>query len=155
MKVKPRKGGRFRRRATTISIYALGFLLLTSTWPTWVAIGVLIGLIRRKHFIILRLLVFGWFYLGYELLALSLIGMVFLTRRGDSRDEALYELQAWWAAMNLGVASWLLRLNFEVDDADAATPGPSILLIRHASILDTLLPCTYCLLYTSPSPRDA
>jgi 1-acyl-sn-glycerol-3-phosphate acyltransferase len=31
----------------------------------------------------------------------------------------------------------------EVDGAACAVPGPSILLVRHASILDTLLVCTY------------
>ena len=143
MKVKPRKGGRFRRRATTIAIYALGFLLLTATWPLWLSLGLLIGLFRQRHFIVLRLLIFGWFYLGYELVALALIGGVFATQRGATRDESLYALQAWWASVNLRVASWLLRLSFDVEGAHEAMPGPSILLIRHASILDTLLPCTY------------
>lgn len=143
MRVKPRKGGRFRRRATTISLYAVGWMLLTATWPIWLGASLLVGLVRRRHFIILRLLVFGWFYLGYELVALTLIGVVFLTERGDARVASLYSLQAWWATVNLRVASWLLRLNFDIQDAGAATPGPSILLIRHASILDTLLPCAF------------
>jgi 1-acyl-sn-glycerol-3-phosphate acyltransferase len=143
MKVKPRKGGRLRRRTITIGIYALGWLLLTATWPLWLIAGLVIGAVRRKHFIVLRLLIFGWFYLGYELVALVLIAGVFVTKRGEIRDEGLYALQAWWASVNLAVASWLLRLRFEVDDADVAIPGPSILLIRHASILDTLLPCTF------------
>jgi 1-acyl-sn-glycerol-3-phosphate acyltransferase len=143
MKVKPRKGGRFRRRATTILLYALGWLALTATWPIWLGVSFLVGLVRRCHFIILRLLVFGWFYLGCELVALALIGATFLLKRGNARDETLYVLQAGWATVNLRVAAWLLRLTFHVENAAAATPGPSILLIRHASILDTLLPCAF------------
>jgi 1-acyl-sn-glycerol-3-phosphate acyltransferase len=45
--------------------------------------------------------------------------------------------------VNLSVAQRLLRLNIQVDGAEHAVPGPSILLVRHASILDTLLPCAY------------
>ena len=125
MKVKPRKAGRFRRRATTIAIYALGFGLLTMTWPLWLSLGLLVGVVRRRRFIVLRLLAFGWFYLGVELLALTLVGGVFMRRRGNERDESLYALQAWWASINLAVASWMLRLQLEVEGTSEATPGPS------------------------------
>lgn len=144
MKVKPPKAGALRRRAVTISIYALGWLTLSLLAPAWILIGLLVGLVRQKSFIVLRLFAFGWFYLGFELIALLLIAGVFLTRRSRAaRDEALYRLQAWWASTNLRVAQRALRLTIEVDGAECAVPGPSILLIRHASILDTLLPCTY------------
>jgi 1-acyl-sn-glycerol-3-phosphate acyltransferase len=142
--VKPRKGGAVRRRLATVSIYALSWLLLTFSVPVWVVFGSLVGLIRRRSFIVLRLLVFAWFYFGFELIALLLVGAVFLSRpAGASRSEALYRLQAWWASLNLKAARRLLRLQIEVAGARCAVPGPAILLIRHASILDTLLPCTY------------
>jgi 1-acyl-sn-glycerol-3-phosphate acyltransferase len=139
-----RKGGRTFRRALTIALYAFAWLLLTATLPVWTIVGILVGAVRQRHFILLRLLFFGWFYFGFELFALMLIGWVFVTRRpGESRDDALYELQAWWASVNLCVAKGLLRLRIEVQGAEVVTPGPVILLIRHASILDTLLPCAY------------
>jgi len=142
--VKPRKGGPVRRRLATVSIYALSWLLLTVSVPVWVALGLLIGLLRGRSFIILRLLVFVWFYFGFELIALLLVGGVFLFRPvGEARAGALYRLQAWWASLNLKAAQRLLRLRFEVEGAQCAVPGPTILLIRHASILDTLLPCAY------------
>lgn len=144
MKLKPRKGGRVRRRAGTITLYAGSWLLLTLLIPLWLPLAIVVGLLRRRSFILLRLLVFGWFYFGFELFALLLIAAVFLGSRSTRRrDERLYALQAWWAGVNLAAAAWLLRLRIEVDGADVAVPGPSILLIRHASILDTLLPCTY------------
>jgi 1-acyl-sn-glycerol-3-phosphate acyltransferase len=144
MKVKPRKAARTLRRAVSIPLYALAWSLLTVLMPVWMLTGLLVGVVRRKHFILLRLLLFGWFYFGLELIALALLGGSFLTRRqGEARDDALYRLQAWWASMNLGLARRLLRLHIELEGAELASPGPSILLIRHASILDTLLPCTY------------
>ena len=143
MEVKPRKDGRFRRRAITIGIYALGWLLLTATLPLWSVCAFAVGLIRRARFVVLRLLLFGWFYLGLELFALALIGVVLVSRRGAARSKGLFGLQLWWANLNLRVAAWLLRLRFDVRDADGASPGPCILFVRHASILDTLLPSVY------------
>lgn len=142
--VKPRKAGRLPRRLVTVSIYALSWMLLTVSAPVWLVLGVLIGLLRARSFIILRLLVFAWFYFGFELIALLLVGGVFLFRpKGEARFGALYRLQAWWASLNLKAAQRLLRLKIDVEGAGCAVPGPTILLIRHASILDTLLPATY------------
>ena len=144
MKVKPPKGGRLRRRAATISLYGLTWLLLTLLAPLWAPVAFVVGLVRRRSFIVLRLLAFGWFYFGLELMALSLIAGVFLfSGNRRRRDDRLYRLQAWWASVNMAAARSLLRLNIVVEGADVAVPGPAILMIRHASILDTLLPCTY------------
>lgn len=141
--VKPPRDGSARRRIITISIYTASWACLALLAPLWVPIAVLFGLVRRKSFILLRLLFFGFFYLGFELIALALIAGVFALRRGRSRTAALYRLQAWWATTNLRVAQRLLRLDIDVDGAECAVPGPSILLVRHASILDTLLPCAF------------
>jgi 1-acyl-sn-glycerol-3-phosphate acyltransferase len=141
--VKPPKARVVRRRIITICIYAASWLLLVLLSPLWIPLGILIGLARRRSFVLLRLLLFGCFYLGFELMALVLIAGVFLLYRADARASALYRLQAWWATINLKVAQRLLGLEIVVEGAENAVPGPSILLIRHASILDTLLPCVF------------
>lgn len=144
MKVKPRKGGRLLRRAVTISAYAVAWLILSSSMPLWLLAASVVGLTRGRSFVLLRLLIFAWFYFGFELIALVLVALVFVfLRPGESRTRALYALQAWWASVNLGAAQQLLGLRITVDGADLGVPGPCILMIRHASILDTLLPCTY------------
>jgi 1-acyl-sn-glycerol-3-phosphate acyltransferase len=144
VKVKPKKEGRARRRAVTISIYALGWLLLTALGPLWLVGAAVVGAVRQRSFILLRLLVFAWFYFGLELIALIRVAGVFLVHRDlEERHGALYELQAWWATMNLRTAQGLLELRVEIEGAAEAASGPSIMMIRHASILDTLLPCTF------------
>ena len=144
MKVKPKKEGRARRRTLTIAIYSVGWVLLTVLAPLWLVAAALVGLVRRRSFIVLRLLVFAWFYFGLELLALGRVAWVFVAHQNlESRNAALYRLQAWWAHANLRTAQRLLRLRIEIDGTEQAASGPSILLIRHASILDTLLPCTF------------
>lgn len=144
MRVKPRKDGAARRRLLTISAYVASFVLLSVGVWIWLPLALLLGVFRRRSFVVLRLLVFAWFYFGCELIALMMIAWVFLTRRsGPARDDALYALQAWWASLNLRVAVAMLDLQVSVEGEESGAPGPAILLVRHASILDTLLPCTY------------
>lgn len=142
--VKPAKGGPIRRRVLTISIYGLAWLALTLLSPLWLPLGFLVGIVRQRSFILLRLLLFAWFFFGLELIALVLVAWAFVTRpSGEPRVQSLYKLQTWWAHASLRVAGAALRLRFVVDGASCALPGPSILLVRHASILDTLLPSVY------------
>ncbi|MGB8332338.1 MAG: lysophospholipid acyltransferase family protein, partial [Polyangiales bacterium] len=142
--LKPAKEGPIRRRLVTVTIYAVSWLMLTLLSPLWIVLALLIGAARRRSFIVLRLVGFAWFYLGLELIALVLIAWAFVTHPpGEPRLEILYRLQAWWASLTMKVAQKLLRLHVVVAHADCAVPGPSILLVRHASILDTLLPCMY------------
>ncbi len=142
--VKPRKQGPARRRVITVSIYALAWLALTVLSPVWLLLCLLLGIIRRRSFIVLRLLIFAWFYFGLELFALALVlGVIACSRARERRFTRLYRLQAWWGTVNLKAAQRLLALDIRVAGAELAVRGPSILLVRHASILDTLLPCTY------------
>jgi hypothetical protein len=93
--VKPRKGGPARRRVVTISIYAGSWLLLSVLSPLWLVLGLVVGVARRRSFIILRLLVFGWYYFGFELMALLLVAWTFAAHTNrESRFERLYWLQA-------------------------------------------------------------
>jgi len=142
--VKPAKRGPIPRRVVTTSIYALSWLLLTLLSPLWLSLALLVGLARGRSFIVLRLLLFAWFYFGLELIALVLVAWTFLTRAsGEPRQRSLYRLQSWWANLTLSVAAKALQLRVVVDGADCSMPGPTILLVRHASILDTLLPSVY------------
>ena len=142
--VKPAKRGRIRRRVVTTSIYALSWLSLTLLSPLWVPLALLVGLVRSRSLIILRLLLFAWFYFGLELIALVLVAWTFLTQvSGERRERSLYRLQSWWANLTLSVAAKALDLRIIVDGDDCTMPGPTILLVRHASILDTLLPSVY------------
>ena len=73
----------------------------------WIAVGLAVGLVRRRSFILLRLLGFAWFYFGFELIALFLIGIVFLVRpsgaaRDDDEGQRVYEQVAKAASHFLG-----------------------------------------------------
>jgi hypothetical protein len=59
--VKPKKERPVRRRAITISLYIVAWVLLTLLAPAWLVAGFVIGAIRRRSFVTLRLLIFAWF----------------------------------------------------------------------------------------------
>jgi len=143
--VKPKKERAVRRRAITISLYIVAWVLLTLLAPAWLVAGLVIGAMRRRSFVTLRLLIFAWFFLGIAMVALVRLTVVFTFLRGrpDQLQARLFRLQQWWANAILRAASGLLELDIEIENADAALPGPTILLMRHASILDTLLPSVY------------
>lgn len=143
--VKPPKERPVRRRLMTISIYVTAWVLLTVLAPVWLVAGVVIGAIRRRSFVTLRLLIFAWFFFGIAMIALVRLAVVFPWLRGkpDELQTRLFKLQQWWSATLLGLASALLRLDIQIEHADEAWPGPTILLVRHASILDTLLTSVY------------
>ena len=143
--VKPKKERPVRRRAITISLYIAAWVLLTLLAPVWLVAGLVVGAIRRRSFVTLRLLIFTWFFLGVAMVALVRLAAVFTSLRGepDELQTRLFQLQQWWAHAILGAASTLLELDIKIEDADATLPGPAILFMRHASILDTLLPSVY------------
>ena len=137
---------RWLRRGLTIPAYALTFVLGLAFAP--VAIPLLrfsdwLGGGRRS---LARLALFGVAFLAYELAGLAAAGGLWLaallfSRFRAERELAAHErLQAWWAMGLFRAASRSLRLTLEVEGADAAKPGPLVVLIRHASLADSLLP---------------
>ena len=143
--VKPRKRGATRRRIVSIALYASMAVLLVALAPLWIALTFFVGLVRRRSFILLRLFVFGTFYFAFEIFTLVRIAFACARLAGDTAglQSRIVALQGWWAGTILVVAGWLLRLDFEIEGIESATPGPAILLVRHASILDTLLPSVF------------
>ncbi|MEM7137110.1 MAG: lysophospholipid acyltransferase family protein [Myxococcota bacterium] len=135
--------GAYRRRVLSIGFYATCWILLSATAPLWIVSASIVGAVRRRSFVVLRLLTFGTFYFGFELLALVMVGWHVVRLSGDRErlEKRLVGLQTWWASMVLQVATRLLRLKISVEGLEEATRRPAMLLIRHASILDTLLPC--------------
>jgi 1-acyl-sn-glycerol-3-phosphate acyltransferase len=49
-------------------------------------------------------------------------------------------LESWWSDKLVGIPRLWYGMKVEVEDADEAAPGPAIILMRHSSIVDTMLP---------------
>jgi 1-acyl-sn-glycerol-3-phosphate acyltransferase len=124
---------RWARRAWTIPGYVGAWLVSLGLLP-FAALGVLLG-----AGVVPRLALFGAVYLSYEMVGLAAAAGLFAL--GRARDaNAHKELQRWWACGLFRAAARIFRLELEIEGDAAAEPGPVVVLIRHASLVDTLLP---------------
>ena len=91
----------------------------------------------------LRLLAMAWWFLAgelYGLLGLAIIWVSSGGRDGERRRERVYALKRRWLISHLAGIRLLFGLHFEIEGLELAGPGPLILMIRHASIIDNALP---------------
>jgi 1-acyl-sn-glycerol-3-phosphate acyltransferase len=73
--------------------------------------------------------------------ALAALWLVSLGGRREAwLGEATWRLQQLWAGALFGAARALFRIRVEVSGDGEVEPGPVLVLLRHASIVDTLLP---------------
>jgi 1-acyl-sn-glycerol-3-phosphate acyltransferase len=136
------------RRLRTIPPLVLGLVLVTALLPALLLAGLAVDALRRVAFRVpptaARLVLFGWAYLAAEVLGLIALAALWIASLGGRRrawlSETTWRLQQLWAGVLFGAARALFRIRLEVAGEDAIAPGPVIVLIRHASIVDTLLP---------------
>ena len=139
---------RLRRRVRTVPLHVLMFVLVTALIPLWILVGAVIDLyrtlIRKRPAMALRIFAFGWVYL-----AVGMYGLVAVFSHwvfagfGSSMTfmrEHAYRLQEFWARSLFGAFRWIFRVDVSVEGLEVVAPGPILVLMRHASIVDTLLP---------------
>jgi 1-acyl-sn-glycerol-3-phosphate acyltransferase len=131
-----------RRRMMTISVSFLMWALLTGLAPLWIPVAFVVGVFRRRSFVILRLLMFFWIYLATGLVGLAGAAGIYLITRGniERRQDLFFRLECWWGSSLFRSISWCLSLSTTVEGEDQVLPGPVLVFIRHASIIDTALP---------------
>lgn len=144
------RGDRISRRLRTIPLEALAFVLVTLLLPLLVLGAALVDLtlwiLRRKPWVGVRLALFLWWFLLGEMRALVTISWIWLSNggpfRGDSerRRLGIYNLRVWWCRHHLAGIRSLFGLKFEIDGLEQAGPGPAVVMIRHASIIDNTVP---------------
>lgn len=131
------------RRLITIPAVVLSFVGLTIASPLVAVAVVSIDLFRSlrsaKPWVASRAALFLWVYLLGELWALLALAASAPLPRA-SKYEITYDLQAVWARWNLNALCRLFSIELSIEGRDNAKRGPIILLSRHASLVDTLLP---------------
>lgn len=127
-----------RRRLTSVPalfVAAFGLLVLI---PVWLPLATLADLARgRFRLPIARVLLFA---LGWAWLESAGVLIAFgLWATGSRGNHTLhYRLQTWWAANLVGVLRATTGIRMTADGIDQLSPGPVILLCRHASLADSL-----------------
>lgn len=129
-----------------ISIPAL--LIVTSLYalalPVLVVYSVVRDLLRRQYaFFLLR---FHLYIIG--LLASQVIGVIYLVGlylytffMGPERRRVVNrQAEIFFIPKAIALAEIIYGMHFEIDNVECCAPGPILLLSRHASVLDTVLP---------------
>ena len=136
------------RRLKTVPPVVLALVFVTVLFPALLLVALLVdvgrAVVSRTPFMATRLLAFLWAYLAGEsagLLALLGIWLAggFGLRRGWIADWT-WRSQQVWAGWMFAAARRLMGLQVEVSGDEALRQGPVIVLVRHASIVDNLLP---------------
>jgi len=131
------------RRLLSIPAYLAATVLATLALPVLLAAAIVLSLLPACRGAVPTVL----FVVGY--LWCETIGIVcsaWLWLRHRDRERFLtgnYRLQCWWANALMVLARVLFRLRFAVTGADALAGPPAVLLPRHASIADTVLPMVF------------
>ena len=133
---------RLARRSLTIPAVSLAWALTVSTLPLTLPLAALHDVAHRpRRWGWTRVVAMAALYLSFEVVGLLLLGLHTLwPSRGPRWREAAYRLQRWWCRGIFRGGRRLLGFRFEVTGADCAAPGPVLVLVRHASVIDTLIP---------------
>ncbi len=144
------RGARLGRRAKGIAIETGAFVALTLAFPVVLAAAAVVDLalwvVRRKPWMATRLACMAWWFLFGELRGIAGLTAIYvvtggpLGRRSLRRRRLVYDLRIHWARSHLGGIRALFGLTFEVEGLEHAGPGPVLIFIRHASIIDNTLP---------------
>ena len=141
----PRRA-RIVRRVRGITLESAGFVLVTVLFPVLLVIAALVDLAlwiaSRKPWMATRLLAVLWWFLFTEMRAYAVLLWLTVRNRGDTeaRRKGVYELRIRWCRRHLGMMRTVLGLSFEIEGLDRVGPAPVNILVRHASIIDNMLP---------------
>ncbi|MDX1449660.1 MAG: lysophospholipid acyltransferase family protein [Acidimicrobiia bacterium] len=131
------------RRLVTVPAVLAAFAVVTVLLPVLGSSAVIIDALRwvgtRKPWMATRALAFLWVYLAGEVWALIAIAVT-TPLPAALKTRATYALQESWTGWSLAAVIRLFELKLDVVGDDQVDPGPILVISRHASLIDTLLP---------------
>ena len=142
------RGSKLARRLKTVPPIIVGLVLVTALLPLLLIGALLVDIFRaitqRKPWMALLLVVFLWIYLATDMAALIALFALWLVsgfgRNAKLMVGATWHFQQLWVRLLLGSVKLLFGLQIVDEGAECLRPGPVIVLIRHASIVDNFLP---------------
>ena len=140
----------FLRRLVTIPTL---FALFALSWigaPLFVTIALVVDLARwltvRRPWMATRLVAFLMVYTLAEVVGLIGLAAMWLVSAGGRMFDltpSTFAIQKWWAAFVFRACRAVFGLRVSGAGLDAVHPPPFILVARHASIIDNLLPAFF------------
>jgi 1-acyl-sn-glycerol-3-phosphate acyltransferase len=114
----------------------LGAVLLTLLLPIWLPIALLVDLVTApRRLPRARLLLFALCWTWIETAGILVSFWLSATRRDL---KGWYTLQRWWAARIVGALRVVCGFRMEVEGAGITSPGPVVVMGRHASLADSI-----------------
>jgi hypothetical protein len=120
----------------------LGAVLLLIGSPVLYLLALAIDIVRHDRFALTRTLAMGQAYLLCEFAGISACAWIWLRYRRDNKAflDATFRLQCWWAGSLYRAGVRLFSLKVEIEGDEVLEPGPVLVLSRHVSPIDNLLP---------------
>ena len=128
-----------QRRAISIPSLIVGAVALVVLLPLWLPLAALADIVRlRWRLPTVRLLAFAVCWTWLETVGVVAALLLWLT--GQRRNQRMhFRLQRWWASRLMGALQMTTGIRVDAADASSLSPGPAIMLCRHASLADSLL----------------
>ncbi len=128
----------------TVPVLLTVLAFLTITLPVTLIITLLLSVLPAYRGAV-RALLFLFCYVLCETAGVLVSAVIWLRHRNNQPRflKANFRLQCNWAAALMGAARRIFGLTFYLHNSAALEGAPVILLPRHASIADTVLPMTY------------
>lgn len=132
------------RRCLTVPTCLVAAALALLTVPLWLPLAWLFDRLtgattRRAGLMVAGGLVLDALALG-ALLGVFAVAVVTGTRGGEADRRRNFAVQRWWTRSLLALGVRLYQLEVEVRGEGLVEPGPLVVLARHTSVADTLLP---------------
>ncbi len=133
------------RRLVTIPGCLIAAAIVLPALPVLLVGALLVDAVVRERLVATRLVLFGAVYLACGVAGIVASGVLWLARAwpgfaGERATAAEYALQHWWTRTLFRAAAAIFALDLRLE-ADVEPPQtPQLVFIRHASIVDVLLP---------------
>lgn len=138
------------RRLVTIPVVVLAFVFSWAGSVALIPLALAIDLVRwvrtRRPWMATRLFLFLMAYTLAETVGMIALGLTWLVGAGGrlfALKQATFAIQRAWAGFVLTACRLVFGLRISVSGLDAVTPAPYLLIARHASIVDNLLPAWF------------
>jgi 1-acyl-sn-glycerol-3-phosphate acyltransferase len=138
------------RRLVTIPAVFVLFLLAWIGAPVLLAIAAMVDTVRwltaRRPWMATRLAAFLMAYTLAEVVGLIALAGIWLASAGGrlfDMGPPTFAVQKWWAGFALAACRTVFGLHISGAGLEAVQPAPFILVARHASIVDNLLPAFF------------
>ncbi|MBM4383973.1 MAG: 1-acyl-sn-glycerol-3-phosphate acyltransferase [Deltaproteobacteria bacterium] len=147
--VRESRWTRWGRRALSVPAVYLGLAITTLGLPLWLALAAIADVASggpRRRWPLVRSVVLLWGYFFWVCFGVTSWAVAELISFGTPRPRylrRLFRLQQIWARGLFNMARRTLSLRVHVEEGFVPDEQPILLFVRHASLVDVLLPAVF------------